>query len=167
MPEAAPAQIKAVVSKPFVLRSGHSVCYRQISLLAGSRSGVVELSSCHLHLGTMEPISSKPSKLYAFTESNLKGHVYRAPGKSMYFLLSRTQAEQLSKSRKKLLASTYKHFPGALYRRFSRSECYDINISGSDSEQGSLTGIDHLQIAVFWPKLTHFDQNLKSNMLLF
>ena len=43
---------------------------------------------------------------------------YRAPGKSVYFLLRgprQRQAELLTKSRKKFLATTYKHFPGALY----------------------------------------------------
>ena len=47
---------------------------------------------------------------------------YRGENKGMFVLLSRTQAgpgqaEQLSKSRKKFLATTYKHFPGALYIR--------------------------------------------------
>ena len=44
---------------------------------------------------------------------------------------------------------------------------YDPKSSGSDSERGSLTGNDHLQVAVFRPKLTEFDQNVKSSLLPF
>ena len=33
----------------------------------------------------------------------------------MYVLVSRTEAGQLSKSRKKILATTYKHFSESLY----------------------------------------------------
>ena len=40
---------------------------------------------------------------------------YRGVNKGLYFLLSRTQAEQLSKSRKKFLATTYKPLFTSLY----------------------------------------------------
>ena len=42
-------------------------------------------------------------------------HIYRGVNKGLYVLLSRTQAEQLSKSRKGFLATTYKLLFTSLY----------------------------------------------------
>ena len=43
------------------------------------------------------------------------GAKYRGVNKGLFVLLSRTQAEQLSKSRKKFLATTYKPLFSPLY----------------------------------------------------
>ena len=50
--------------------------------------------------------------------STFEDKQYRAPGKSMYFLLSRTQAgpgRTVKQVQEQFLATTYKLFPGALY----------------------------------------------------
>ena len=47
--------------------------------------------------------------------------MYRDRLKGMQILLSRTQAEQLSKSRNKILATTYKPFSRSLYKIIATS----------------------------------------------
>ena len=50
----------------------------------------------------------------------MERETYRGADKGLYVLLSRTQAEQLSKSRKKFLATTYKNVFASLYLDYVR-----------------------------------------------
>ena len=53
---------------------------------------------------------SDRSKTLAFVGSGTRRHFYRAEKKSLQILLSSTQAEKLSKSKNKFLATTYQDF---------------------------------------------------------
>ena len=79
---------------------------------------------------------------------------YRDLLKGEQILLSNSQAgqaEQLSKSRKKFLATTYKHFPDALYITYVRRILKPERIPGLSRRKRTT----YLSADVSWPDVTY------------